>query len=196
MVPVTLTGVYPVGPESFLCALLHWEEKNRFIPVWLPPLEGTQLMARLNGWTPTRPSTQDLLADVVTQSTSGVQAIEISGYLQGTFMATVTLEDGTELDARASDALGLALILDVAVEVDETVAAQTAMWLSAADAQQYFDLDLSPGTGEGGAGPGGEGPSASGDAEADAAFEQLMRDLGVDEDELTDPEGDGRGDEG
>ena len=176
MVPVSLVGVYAIGPENFLCALLHWEEKGRFVPVWLPPLEGTQLLARLNGWSPSRPTTQDLLADVITESAQGVQSVEISGYVNGTFMATVTMEDGSELDARASDALALAVILDIAVEMDESVVAQAGLWISPADAKQYFDLDIAE----------AEEDTAGSDPAADTAFAQLMRDLGVEESELMD----------
>ncbi|WP_115684656.1 bifunctional nuclease domain-containing protein [Corynebacterium senegalense] len=172
MVPVTLTGVYTLGPENFVCALLHAEDPARYIPVWLPPVEGAHLVARAAGWSPNRPTAHDLLAEVVGE---GLQSIELSSYYNGVFMATLTLGDGTELDTRASDALAVALILDRDIEADETVVAQAGMRLTADAAKTYFDLDVVEEE---------TGASASGDEEKDAAFEQFMRDLGVDEDEL------------
>ncbi|WJY68015.1 bifunctional nuclease family protein [Corynebacterium auris] len=178
MVPISVTGVFPLGPENFLCALLHAPDQGRFLPVWLPPVEGAQLLARLSGASPSRPGTHDVLGDVIAQSGRGVNAIEISSYYNGVFMATLTLGDGTEYDLRASDALVLAAALDESVEVDETVLAQAGVRISAADLSTYFNLNIDTG------GDAAEGDSASGDAAADAEFEQLMRDLGVEEGDL------------
>lgn len=141
MVPVTLVGVYPVGPEQFLCALLEWEEERRYVPVWLPPVEGAALAARLDGWSPRRPDAHDVLGSVINQATSGVASIELSSYHQGTFIATLTLHDGTEIDMRPSDALLAASVLDVQLEADETVLQHAAMFLSAGDAQDYFGIE-------------------------------------------------------
>ena len=184
MLPIDVEGVYTLGPENFILALLRVAGKDRVLPVWLPTLEGAQLAARLSGREATRPTTMDLLAEVVKGSAGGVQSVAISSYYNGVFMATVTLGDGSTLDARTSDALALAAALDVAVEVDEAVVAQAAVRLSAEDARNFFDLDMRPRPV--GSGPGAEDASASGDAAADAEFEQLMRDLGVDEEELGD----------
>lgn len=156
MVPLSVAGVFPLGPENFLCALLHAPEKGRFLPVWLPPVEGAQLSARLSGARPTRPGTHDVLSDVITQSGRGVSSIEISSYVNGVFMATLTLADGTEYDLRASDALVLAAALDEEIEADEAVLAQAGLRISAADLATYFNLDIDPG------GSAAEGESASG----------------------------------
>lgn len=177
MVPVSLAGVYPVGPESFLCGLLHWEAKDRYVPVWLPAFEGARLLARLSGWEPTRPTTEDVLVEALSASENTVQGIELTGFHEGIFMATLTLGNGSEVDARASDALILSVLLDLPLEMDESVAAQTGLWLSPEDAMSYFELDIG--------GISTDDESASGDAQADAEFEQLMRDLGVEPEEIS-----------
>lgn len=187
MESVNLIGVFPVGPEHFLCALLQRPSNGRCIPVWLPPFEGAQLAARLEGWAPNRPRTIDALVDVIAQSTQGVDTIELSSYLNGMFMATVTMRDGAEFDTRASDALLLAAELEMEIGVDETVAAQASIYLSQEDARSYFGEGIQI------AAPADEDTSASGDEEADRDFEALMRSLGADDlslDDETDVTGD------
>ncbi|MHA2788934.1 bifunctional nuclease family protein [Corynebacterium sp. S7] len=177
MVPLTYYGVHSIGPENYLCALLHWEERGRIVPVWIPPIEGARLAARDAMWESDRPDTYDLMVSIIEQSTQGVKAIEISSYYHGTFVATLEMEDGEEIDARLSDALVLSTILDLPIEADETVLAQASLWISAEDARDQFGIDLPEAKKE-------ESNSASGDAQADADFESLMRSLGVDESDI------------
>ncbi|MCT1452920.1 bifunctional nuclease family protein [Corynebacterium sp. p3-SID1145] len=184
-VPVSLCGVFPVSPESFLCAVLLWEERRRFLPIWLPPVGGAQVLGRIGEWEPTRPDTHNLLLDVIEQSTTGVSAIELTGYYNGVYMAQVTMEDGAEFDCRPTDALILALMLDMPIEVEEDVLNQASLWLSAEDAADYFDIEFS--SDYGGYADFGDfnnPDSAGGDKQADLAFENLMRELGVEEKDL------------
>ncbi|WIM68808.1 bifunctional nuclease family protein [Corynebacterium breve] len=172
-VPLAYYGVHTLGPENFLCALLRWEERGRIIPVWLPPVEGSRLAVADAEWDPDRPDSHDLLTEIIERSTSGVKSIEISSYYNGTFVATVELEDGEEYDARLSDALILASKLNLLVDADEAVLNQASMWISESDAHEFFGLDLPETNNE-------EETSASGDAKADADFASLMRSMGVD----------------
>lgn len=186
MEAVTLLGVVPVGPENFLCALLQRATNGRVIPVWLPPFEGAQLAGRIEGWNPSRPRTIDALVAVLRDSTPGLETIEISNYYNGTFMANLTLQDGTEIDVRASDALLLAVEMDMEIDVDETVASQVSVYLSPEDAREYFgddvaDAMIDPETAS------GMPASASGDEQADRDFEELMRSFGVERGDLDTP---------
>lgn len=184
-VPVSLCGVFPVGPENFLCAVLLWEERRRFLPIWLSPVGGAQLLGRIGEWEPTRPDTHNLLVDIIEQSTSGVAAIELTGYYNGVYLAQVTMEDGAEIDCRPTDALALALMLDRTIEVDEDVLSHASLWLSADDAAAYFDIEFDDDVAVDSGSPDADrGNSASGDIQADLDFENLMRELGVDEKDL------------
>ena len=181
-VPVSLCGVFPVGPENFLCAVLLWEERRRFLPIWLSPVGGAQLLGRIGEWEPTRPDTHNLLVDIIEQSTSGVAAIELTGYYNGVYLAQVTMEDGAEIDCRPTDALALALMLDRPIEVEEDVLSHASLWLSADDAAAYFDIEFDDDVAVDSGSPDADrGNSASGDIQADLDFENLMRELGVDE---------------
>lgn len=178
MVPLKYYSVHAIGPENFLCALLHWEERGRIIPAWLPPIEGARLAARDAMWDPDRPDTYDLLHSVISQSTQGVASVEISSYYNGTFVATLEMEDGEEIDSRLSDALIIANMLGLPLEADESVLAQASLWISREDALEQFGVEL-PEPEE------VEPASASGDAQADADFESLMLSLGVDEADIS-----------
>ncbi|OEY04420.1 hypothetical protein A0K93_07060 [Corynebacterium sp. BCW_4722] len=176
MESVHLVGVFPVGPEHFLCALLQRPSNGRFIPVWIPPFEGGQLAARLEGWSPNRPRMTEVFADALRESGNWVEAVEISSYVDGTFMATATLVNGNEVDMRASDALLLACEIECELGIDEMVASQASIYISPEDVRDFFGEDAMVDTpGEGGA------LSASGDAQADRDFEELMRNLGVED---------------
>ncbi|WP_273412818.1 bifunctional nuclease family protein [Corynebacterium appendicis] len=184
-VPVSLCGVFPVGPENFLCAVLLWEERRRFLPIWLSPVGGTQLLGRIGEWEPARPDTHNLLVDVIEQSTTGVAAIELTSYYNGVYLAQVTMEDGAEFDCRPTDALVLSLMLDMPIEVEEEVLNQASLWLNAEDASDYFDIQFDSGFADGtGNGADSSSNSASGDKQADLDFENLMRELGVEEEDL------------
>lgn len=174
MEAVELVGVFPVGPEQYLCALLQRTSNSRCIPVWMPTHEGGELAARLSGWSPTRPRTIDTLVDLIRNTGKTVETIELSSYLDGMFMATVSFADGSELDLRASDALLLALELDHELSVDDLVAGQASIYLSPEDAERFLGAELEVAKQQ-------EAVSASGDAQADADFEELMRNLGVDD---------------
>ncbi|MDK8796631.1 bifunctional nuclease family protein [Corynebacterium sp. MSK044] len=178
-VPVKLCGVFPIGPENFLCAVLLWEERQRFLPVWLPPVGGAQLVGRIAEWEPKRPDTHDVLTEVIAHSTTGVSALEISSYYNGVFMGQITMDNGTEVDCRPSDLFIIASMMDLPIEVDEQVINQASIWLSPEDAADYFDVELDTNSQ-----PQRHPESASGDAQADADFQQLMRDLGVEEGDL------------
>ncbi|UIZ93120.1 bifunctional nuclease family protein [Corynebacterium sp. CNCTC7651] len=184
MVPVNLLGVFPFGPEQFLCALLEWEEKGRYVPLWLPPIEGATLAARLDDWSPKRPDAHEAMADIIAQTTPGIASIELSSYHDGMFTATLTLEGGAEIDMRPSDALLLALVADVQLEADETVLQQASMALTKHDAREFFGLDIPDATlteGDLAAGPRPEAVTGEREPELDPdAFEDFMRELGFD----------------
>lgn len=189
MEAVELVGVFPVGPEQYLCALLQRSSNGRCIPVWIPMQEGSELAARLDGWSPNRPRTIDAIVELMRTTGLSVETIELSSYVDGMFMATVSFADGAELDLRASDAITLALELDQELAVDEHVANQASMYLSAEDAERFLGAQIVAADVE------GEAQSASGDAQADADFEELMRNLGVDNLDADDA-GDTDGEEG
>lgn len=249
---IRFAGIHQLAPEEFYCALFIWPGHDRILPVWLSPIDGARIDARLAGFEHRRPDTYDTLIDAVEQL-GGVEAVTISHYHEGVFMVDVELGNDTQLDTRVSDALVLANHFGVDIVADSDVLQETTVYATAADLREYFGLDVQgsgsddgaedagasdgsatkgQGTGDPGAagdpsgaersgaresGPdagaarssgdesaaaersaGGdqESTSASGDAQADAEFSEMLRSLGLSEEDLghDDPENDPRGD--
>ena len=176
-------GIHQVGPEDDVCALLRWPEEERLIPVWISPIEGMQLAAVLDGHQPNRPTSHDLICEVL-EGTGGVEAIEIANYHQGTFMVDIKAPNGEVYDSRLIDALAVSEYFNVPISAEADLLAQVSVYASDADVKEYFDLEISaPGAGDNL--PTSENSesstSASGNAQADADFEAMMRSLGMEE---------------
>ena len=176
-------GIHQVGPEDDVCALLRWPEENRLIPVWFSPIEGMQLAAVLDGHQPNRPTSHDLICEVL-EGSGGVEAIEIANYHQGTFMVDIKAPNGEVYDSRLSDALAVSEYFNVPISAEADLLAQVSVYASDADVKEYFDLEIStPGTSEDvhASESTDSSTSASGNAQADADFEAMMRSLGMEE---------------
>ena len=176
-------GIHQVGPEDDVCAVLRWPEENRLIPVWISPIEGMQLAAALDGHQPNRPTSHDLICEVL-EGTGGVEAIEIANYHQGTFMVDIKAPNGEVYDSRLSDALAVSEYFNVPISAEADLLAQVSVYASDADVKEYFDLEIStPGAGDDVQTCENSefSTSASGNAQADADFEAMMRSLGMDE---------------
>lgn len=175
-VEVQFHRVTPIGPEMFPCALLRWKERGRVLPLWLAASTADELDLRDSGHTPRRPTSHDLLVETF-EGMGGIQDVRIVSQYRGVFIAALVLGNGEEVDARPSDALIISRIAEVPVLVDEDVLAETSIYVSPGDLARYFDLVVDDSA-------EGDVPSASGDEQADADFEELMRSLGVSEDDL------------
>ena len=176
-------GIHQVGPEDDVCAVLRWPEENRLIPVWISPIEGMQLAAVLDGHQPNRPTSHDLICEVL-EGTGGVEAIEIANYHQGTFMVDIMAPNGEVYDSRLSDALAVSAYFNVPISAEADLLAQVSVYASDADMKEYFDLEIStPGAGDDVQTRENKdsSTSASGNAQADADFEAMMRSLGMEE---------------
>lgn len=176
-------GIHQVGPEDDVCALLRWPEENRLIPVWISPIEGMQLAAVLDGHQSNRPTSHDLICEVL-EGTGGVDAIEIANYHQGTFIVDIKAPNGEVYDSRLSDALAVSEYFNVPISAEADLLAQVSVYASDADVKEYFDLEIStPAAGDNlsTSENNDSSTSASGNAQADADFEAMMRSLGMEE---------------
>ncbi|WPF67147.1 MULTISPECIES: bifunctional nuclease family protein [unclassified Corynebacterium] len=174
MIPIEFHGVHSTGPENFFCVVLRWAQRNRVLPLWVSSLAAAEIEARAAGYEPRRPGTVDLLAE--TLQATGVAEIGITSAFEGVFVATITLNDGTELDARPSDALMVAQALELPFGVAEEVLTQFSFFAADDALSEYLHVTF---------GEAEEPVSASGDAQADADFERMMRELGVSEEDLS-----------
>ena len=72
-----------------------------------------------------RPGAYDFAAALLRASGGAVAAVRVSRLVEHTFYATALLADGSEVDARPSDAFGLALVTGAPIAVEPAVLEST-----------------------------------------------------------------------
>ncbi len=96
---------------NFLILLMDDEEK-KVLPISIGPLEAQAIAIVLQGETPPRPLTHDLLKTVCENLGGAMEKIVITDIKESTFYAEVYLNQNSEtlvIDSRPSDAIALAL---------------------------------------------------------------------------------------
>jgi bifunctional DNase/RNase len=167
--------------------ILKDTEDDRYLPIWIGAWEASAIAMRLQGLTAERPLTHDLFAAALEQLGVRVERVVISELADETYHARIHLEhDGTrvEVDARPSDAIALAVRVEVPILADEDVLAQAAL-ATDPDAAAGEDADTAsddaPGSGAVGRLRSGRPPIESiGDAPADprlAMFRDFVNSL-------------------
>jgi bifunctional DNase/RNase len=103
---------------------------DRYLPIWIGAWEASAIAMRLQGLTAERPLTHDLFAAALERLGVRVTRVVISELSDETYHAQLHMErDGVqvEVDSRPSDALALAVRVDVQIFADEDVLAQAAL---------------------------------------------------------------------
>ncbi len=124
--PVRFRGEY----ELLLRAKEDAPEGKEYLPVITGPFEGRAIQMALNGISPRRPQTHDLLKEVVSRCGMRVEKVTVTKLEQGTFYAVLTLSrDGRELeiDARPSDSIALAARVGCPIYVVDRVLLQAGL---------------------------------------------------------------------
>jgi len=104
--------------------ILKEKMAERYLPIWIGPAEADAIAVKLQGVTVPRPLTHDLLSSVIDNLGATVNSIIVSDLKNDTFYAKIMLNaDGglLEVDSRPSDALALAVRVEVPIYVDEAV---------------------------------------------------------------------------
>jgi hypothetical protein len=103
---------------------------DRYLPIWIGAWEASAIAMRLQGLQAERPLTHDLFAAALERLGVHVERVVISELADETYHARIHLErDGfqVEVDARPSDALALAVRVEVQIFAAEEVLAQAAL---------------------------------------------------------------------
>jgi hypothetical protein len=86
-------------------------EGTRRLPIWIGITEAQSIAMELEGKTPPRPLSHDLLRNILDQLNISVQRVVINDLQDSTFFAVISLQTKRgvkEIDSRPSDALALA----------------------------------------------------------------------------------------
>ncbi len=104
--------------------ILKEKTSDRYLPIWIGPAEADAIAVKLQGVNVPRPLTHDLLQSIVDALGAKVNSILVNDLKNDTFYAKIILDvDGgqMEVDSRPSDALALAVRVEVPIYVDEAV---------------------------------------------------------------------------
>ncbi|MDT0166200.1 bifunctional nuclease family protein [Actinotalea sp. AC32] len=109
LVELEVLGVRRQAPLDQVVVLLLDLEGRRLLPIVVGLTEGTAIAAGQAGVVPPRPMTHDLL--VSTLAATGVEVVrsEVVALVDGVFHAALVLDNGERVDARASDAIAVAV---------------------------------------------------------------------------------------
>ncbi len=118
-----VVGVRVEMPSNNPIVLLRDRAGGRYLPIWVGATEATAIAYAQQGVVPPRPLTHDLLRDILAALEIEVSEVRITSLEDGVFYALIVFSNGTEVSARPSDAIALALRVDApirgAVEVME-----------------------------------------------------------------------------
>lgn len=104
--------------------ILRDTDGSRVLPIWVGPSEANAIALQIENVAMPRPMTHDLLRDVVQALGGTLSRVIISELKANTFYAYLELrlkEDVILVDARPSDALGLALRAKAPIFVESSV---------------------------------------------------------------------------
>jgi uncharacterized protein len=104
-----VVGVRVEMPTNQPIVLLKETQGERYLPIWIGPMEATAIAYAQQGLVPARPLTHDLLRDVLHALDVQLQKVNITELRDGIFYADLIFSNGKEVSARPSDSIALAL---------------------------------------------------------------------------------------
>ena len=136
---MTLYGVSfePIGKQPIV--LLKTLDEDRFLPIWIGHPEAAAILMKLQGASPPRPMTHDLLTEVVSELKAEVVRVTVTELRENTYFAKITIvQDGQELeiDSRPSDAIALAVRCEAQIFVADDVVEESGIEFQAGDDEQ------------------------------------------------------------
>ena len=130
--------------NSQYVVMLKEKEAERYLPIFIGPAEANAIAIKLRGEALPRPLTHDLLRNIVEMLGASVNSIKISDLMNDTFYAKIVLnvEEGQmEIDARPSDALALAVRVEVPIYAEESVLEKAGISLDKVEEAERMTTD-------------------------------------------------------
>jgi len=124
--------------------LLKDRNSNRAMPIWIGESEAMSIAFSLQSRPFPRPLSHDLMKTIIDDLAGNVQKVVISGLEEGTYFASIFLEDSSgnmvEIDARPSDSLALALRVGSPIYIDDEVFEASAIESPFAEEDEFQDF--------------------------------------------------------
>ena len=121
-VQVEILGISTSPASNGAYALVLKESGgSRRIPIIIGGFEAQAIALEMEGLTPPRPLTHDLVKNMLEALNTSVAEACIAELKDGIFFATITLSDDQEIDSRPSDAIAIAVRYSAPIFVSESV---------------------------------------------------------------------------
>ena len=104
-----VVGVRVEMPTNQPIVLLKEVQGERYLPIWIGPVEATAIAFAQQGVVPPRPLTHDLMKDLLSATGNDLTEVRITEMKDGIFYAVLVFDSGVEVRARPSDSIALAL---------------------------------------------------------------------------------------
>src|SRR5688500_7979866 len=104
--------------------ILKEKEAERYLLIWIGPAEAEAIAMKLGDIQPPRPQTHDLLRSMIESLGAHVSHVLVNDLNNDTFYARIVLEANgrtIEIDSRTSDAIALAVRVQVPIYAEESV---------------------------------------------------------------------------
>jgi uncharacterized protein len=129
-VPVKVKGVYiaeAIGSSPAPVVLLE-DDKSRIVPIFVGLSEAISIYHALSGELSPRPMTHDLFISVLESLEATINKVLIDDLDGGVYYARLTIKNGSkesEIDARPSDCLALALRAKAPIQIQEKIVSES-----------------------------------------------------------------------
>jgi bifunctional DNase/RNase len=124
MIKVSVDSVRVSMLSQHRVVVLKEEAEERYLPIWIGPFEADAITIGLQNVQMTRPLTHDLLRAVIDHMNASVSHIKVNNLRNDTFYAEIVVEQNGRtltIDSRPSDAIALAVRVNVPIYVAEEV---------------------------------------------------------------------------
>ncbi|HEY7974619.1 MAG TPA: bifunctional nuclease family protein [Ktedonobacterales bacterium] len=123
--------------------ILKDREGDRYLFIWIANPEAYSIAMELQGSTPPRPLTHDLLKTVIVELGAKVERVVINDLVDDIYYARILMDvDGrhVEIDSRSSDAIALAVRLKAPIFVADKVMDSASVTLSSGGAAEETSI--------------------------------------------------------
>ena len=133
MVEMSVDSVRISVENSQRVVILKDREGDRYLFIWIATPEAYSIAMELQGATPPRPLTHDLLKTIIGELGGKVESIVISDLIDDIYHARIILDANgrhVEVDSRSSDAIALAVRMKAPIYVSDKVMESGSVKLS------------------------------------------------------------------
>jgi hypothetical protein len=132
MVEMTIESIRVSLMNYQRVVVLKEKDSDRYLPIWIGPAEADAIAVQLQEVNVARPLTHDLLKSVIGTLNANVSSIVVNDLANDTFFARIVLDaEGRhlEIDSRPSDAIALAVRVNVPIYAEESVLERAGIYL-------------------------------------------------------------------